>query len=158
MGELNLTTEDLAAFAKLGIPPGLLALAGIVRVSDYQARDEYGIIWDSNVDCSGLIFPYIRNGRRVTCRLRRDNPEVDYKGKPVAKYISPRGDNRHAYIFPGDDELLENTSIPVIVCEAEKSVLAVKAWTMRTNVKQLAISCGGCWGFLSNRGTDNVNE
>ena len=141
----NLTDVDLAAFGKLGISSGLLALARVERVDDATAREKFGIRFDG--DGAGIAFPYYIDGRRVTCRVRRDNPERDAKGKPENKYISAYGDARHLYLPPDYERLLDDPRVPLLLVEAEKSVLAVTAWSQRTGRKLLAVGLGGCYGW-----------
>jgi hypothetical protein len=71
------TAADLEAFARLGIPAGLLARAGVERVTDHEAREQYGI--SGYGDRAGIAFPYFDplDGQRRTARLRRDNPEME---------------------------------------------------------------------------------
>src|SRR5215469_10606026 len=96
----TLTASDLAMFTRLGIPQDLLRQAQIERVTDLKARERLCI--RSHGDMSGIIFPYLdpESGRRVTARLRRDNPEVE-GGKQKNKYISASGDRRHLYFVLG---------------------------------------------------------
>jgi hypothetical protein len=148
--QLNLTAGDLAHFAVLRIPEGLLALAGIERVDDAAARSKFGIQFDGNLD--GIVFPYTSNGARVTARLRRDNCEVDAAGKPASKYILAFGDARHAYLIPGSSDLIADKGIPILFVEAEKSVLAIWAWCQRTGRRVLPIGLGGCWAWRAKVG------
>ena len=64
----TLTASDLAAFARLGIAPELLAQAGVRRVTDPEAREDFGISGPRTSDMSGIVFPYydIATGARVT--------------------------------------------------------------------------------------------
>lgn len=95
-----LTQADMEDFAKLSIPAELPGLAGIVRVTDREARDTYGI--KGGGDIAGI--PYfdpetMSNGRRrMYVRIRRDNPELE-DGKPKKKYVAPYGDCKRFY-FP----------------------------------------------------------
>ena len=86
-----MTSEDLSKFASFGISPDLLLEAGVRRVSDAEARNEYGIRFSAGADLSGLVFPYFdpKTGKRVTARVRRDRPEMDLDGKLLNKYLSP---------------------------------------------------------------------
>ena len=84
--------------------------------------------------------------RFLTCRLRRDHPEME-NGKPRDKYLSAFGDTKHLFFPPGAGELLADTSVPIIIVEAEKSVLAIMAAAERTGRRVLAIGTGGCWGW-----------
>src|SRR5262249_44081678 len=130
----------------LGIPAELLDEALVQRVTDHEARQDFGITGSG--DMSGVIFPYADpiSGRRVTARLRRDNPEME-AGKLKNKYVSPYGDRRHLYFPPNSAELLADPSVPIILVEAEKSALAMAAWAQRTGRRLLAVGMGGCWGW-----------
>jgi hypothetical protein len=51
------TQADIAAFERLGIPPELLDDAQVRRVSDREARDDYGITASATADLAGIVFP-----------------------------------------------------------------------------------------------------
>jgi P4 family phage/plasmid primase-like protien len=140
----------------------MLEAAGVRSVADAEARENFGIRFNGNLD--GIAFPYFINGVRVTCRLRRDNPEKDAEGKPKNKYIAAWGDARHLYLPPGYESLLTDHKVPILFVESEKAVLAIMAWAKRTGERILPIGCGGCWGWRgrigirSNANGDRVEE
>ena len=140
----SLGERDLRMFRSYKIPLPLLDRAGVVRVSDYEARHTYGI--NSSGDNSGLIYPYFsrHDGHRVTCRLRRDNVEIE-NGKPKNKYLCPYGDRRHLYFVRGVN--YADPDALIVLPEAEKSALALAALAERTGLKIAPIATGGCWGF-----------
>ena len=94
-----MTLEDLSKFALIGVSPDLLSAAGVRRVSDAEARDEFGFRFSAAADLGGIVFPYFHpmTGKRVTARLRRDRPELGPDGKVLNKYISAYGDRRHLF-------------------------------------------------------------
>ena len=57
----------------MGIGPEWLARAQICRVTDDEARTEFGIRASASADLSGIVFPYLnpKDGNRVTAQLRR---------------------------------------------------------------------------------------
>src|SRR5947208_1073431 len=117
-----LSPQYLEMFMAIGVDEDLLNQAGICRLEDRGAR-EYGFKFAAAADLSGICFPYFNPGSamRVTARLRRDNPEIDAEGKPEHKYILAYGDSRHLY-FPPDARLhLVDTSVTIVLVEAEKS-------------------------------------
>src|SRR5262249_1070664 len=128
--------------------PELLAKAHVQRVTTREARERFGIQFKSDA-LDGLVFPYVDPvaGDRVTCRLRRDHCELDRDGRPLHKYLSPSGDVRRLYFLPGSRTMLDDTSVTVVLPEAEKSVLAIEAAARRANRRLLPISVGGCWGW-----------
>lgn len=142
----TLQSGDLAMFQRLGIAPELLVRARVERVTDREARDVYGIVGTG--DMSGIVFPYFDpwDGHRVTARIRRDNPEIE-AGKSKRKYIAPFGNRRHLYFPPTAKELLSDLSIPIVLVEAEKSSLALTAFSGRQGRELLAVAMGGCWGW-----------
>jgi len=142
-----LSASDLAMFDRLSIPRALVELARIERVDDASAREKFGIRGSGNM--SGIVFPYfspVGNGNRVTCRLRRDHPDIE-NGSPKKKYVSAFGDRRSLYFPPGAADLLAEQSVPIVLVEAEKSALALMAWSARVEKKLLAVGMGGCWGW-----------
>lgn len=149
-----LRDSDYANFAALGIPAEIVDAAGIVRVTDTGAREEFGFRQPGNLD--GLIYPYVSpiTNKRVTARLRRDFPDMK-DGKIEAKYLTPYGDRRCLFFAPGCAAALLDTTIPVIISEAEKSALAFTAHAERTQRPCVAIATGGCWSF---RGRIGITE
>jgi hypothetical protein len=151
---MNLREPDLETFAKLRIPAELVERAGIVRVTDREAREVYGIRGAG--DMSGIAFPYFEpasmgNGsRRWYVRIRRDHPEIE-NGREKKKYVAPYGDRKHFYFSP-TPELFTDVSVPIILVEAEKSSLALTAWSERTGEKILPLAMGGCWGWRGQTG------
>lgn len=143
----ELTTSDLAVFATIGVGPQLLAKAGIQRVTDQQARDVLALNGKSG-DMAGIYFPYLSplTGRRVTARVRRDNPEIK-DGREKNKYMSAYGDRRHVYTVPGSEELINAADVPIILVEGEKSTLALSEWRRRTGQRFFPIGLGGDWGW-----------
>ena len=148
----GLSDSDLSIFAGIGVPLEELINAGIKRVSHAEAC----IILGTNrfADLAGILFIY-RNpldGRAVTARVRRDHPELDNDGKPQNKYLSPYGDRRHLYFTLDAGDHLADVSVPALLVEAEKSVLAIAALAARTGRTFLAIATGGCWGWRGRTG------
>lgn len=151
----NLTSTDLANFARLKIPQELLVLAHVCRVTNFEARNDFGIAGNSDMDLGGIIFSYMNPSgtHRWSCRLRRDHSEVE-NGRPVRKYVAPFGDVHHLYFPPGSSRVLENPQAAIVLVEAEKSSLAITAWAMRTKVADqiLAIATGGSWSWRGRKG------
>jgi hypothetical protein len=145
----NLTAEDLATFAKLGISEGQLALAQIERVTDLEARERFGIQWDG--DLAGIIFPYYLNGQRVTARVRRDNPEKDEQGAPKNKYVCAYGDRRHLYCPPDYEALLADPLVPLLYVESEKRRFGDHGVVQANRLHNLAT---WMWGLLGLAWTD----
>lgn len=144
----SLSQADLKMFACFAIPPELLEQAYVVRVTDDEARS-FGIQFSSAANLSGILFPYfdpLNVLHRVTARLRRDHPDLE-GGKPKNKYLCPSKDRRHLYFVPGCSELVKDTAVPVVLVEAEKSVLALTAWSKRTGRKILPVGMGGSWSW-----------
>ena len=149
-----LTSEDLELHTRLGVPVELLEEAHVRRVTTHDAR-ELGIRFRG--DLSGVVYPRVDPETRlfVGCRLRRDNPDIDADGKPIAKYVSSHGDHQHLYFPPGADALLRDATVPAIIVEAEKSSLAVTAAGRRMQRQVLAIGLGGCWGWRGQVGIES---
>jgi hypothetical protein len=126
-----LSPSDFAMFEKIGVPPELLSTAGIRRVSDIDAREILALNGTYG-DLSGILFPYfsLQTSHRVGARLRRDHPEIE-GGKPKRKYPPGCGDRRHLYFVPGEDYAVDS-AVPIALVEAEKSALAITAWSLRT--------------------------
>ncbi len=144
----SLIERDLAMFEKIRVSIKLLEAAHVERVSDRDARERFGIQGPSSKDMAGIIFPYYSHitARRVTCRVRRDNPEIE-NGQPKGKYVSAYADRKSLYFPPGAWEKLQSQGTPIALVESEKASLALTAWSQRTGIDVLAVALGGCWGW-----------
>lgn len=146
----SLTADDLAMFARLGIPPELLAEAQVRRVTDSEARRDFGI-WtaDATKDVNGILFPYFIPPvtYRVGARVRRDKPEIGDDGKVENKYCSAYGDRKHLYFPPGAKAKFDDPNLIIVFVESEKAALALTAWAKRVGIPLVAIAMGGCWGW-----------
>ena len=145
---VTLRERDTEMFARIGVPFDLAETAHVERVSDADARERFGIQGPVSKDMAGIVFPYYSHvtGRRVTARVRRDNPEIE-DGRPKNKYVNAYGDARHLYFPPDAWEKLQTPSTAIVLVEAEKSSLALSAWDKRTGANLLAVGLGGCWGW-----------
>jgi hypothetical protein len=143
-------------FARLGVDADLLASAGVFRVTDIEARGQWGFQLKDAPDLSGIVFPYRdpESGDRLTARLRRDNPEVDSDGKPESKYLYAYGDKGRLFFPPGAAALLNEVTVPMVFVESEKAALAVTAAALRAARKLLVIATGGCWGWRGKVGIE----
>jgi hypothetical protein len=141
-----LRPTDLDLHAGLRIPPELLALQGVRRVTDQEAKELLTSKHHGNL--AGVVYPYHHpiTGQLLTYRLRRDHPEVE-NGNLKDKYLSAYGDRRHLYFPLGAGEILTDVSVPVVFNEAEKSGLAVTAAATRSHRPILAIGTGGISGW-----------
>jgi predicted P-loop ATPase len=144
---LPLTPADLAMFQKFRVGPELLGAAKIERVNDTEAREVLALNGTFG-NMAGVLFPYFspHTGFRVAARVRRDCPEIE-NGREKNKYMSGFGDRRHLYLVPKSESLLADLTIPAVLVEAEKSALALAAWSERTGKRLLPIALGGCYGF-----------
>ena len=144
----TLNERDRQMFTGIGVSADLLEAAHIERVSDRDARDRFGIKGPASRDMAGLVFPYYSpvTGRRVTARVRRDNPEIE-DGRPKNKYVSAYGDRRHLYFPPDAWSKLQGQHTPIVLVESEKATLALTAWAQRTATDLCAVGMGGCWGW-----------
>jgi putative DNA primase/helicase len=143
----TLTPADLAAHRALGIDVDLLERLQVHRVDDAEARRLLACI-NRPGDMAGIAYPYFLPwlGRTATYRVRRDRPEVE-KGRPKHKYLSPVGGRPHLYFAVTDTDALADTTIPLVVVEAEKSVLAITSAARRVGRSLLVVGLGGCWGW-----------
>jgi hypothetical protein len=146
----SLRPADLDAFKAIGIPAHILADAGVRRVTHQEARDVCGVRYKSD-HLEGVAFPYLNPDDEDvvrTWRVRRDHPEVETDGTPIAKYVSPPG-RKHLYFVPDASAQLADTSAAALIVESEKAVLAISAARLRTNRTPwpLIIGTGGCWGW-----------
>lgn len=134
-------------FAKIGVGPELLSRAQIARVGDREAREVLSANGASG-DFSGILFPFISpvTGFKQSYVVRRDHPPLE-DGREKRKYHHAFGDRQHLYLVPDAAEMIKDPSIPACLVEAQKSVLALTAWSERTGRKILPLGVNGCWGW-----------
>src|SRR4051812_2261913 len=105
-------------FSRLGVSSELVDAAKIRRVTHMDARSELGLSYRSN-HLEGIYYPNLDPvlGHDRGGRVRRDHPEIDSDGRPIAKYVGPPG--RHClYFAPGAGALLSDVDVPVVLVEA----------------------------------------
>jgi hypothetical protein len=143
----SLTASDIAMFKAIGVTEHTAAqLAQVRRVTHQEALDVCGVRYKSD-HLEGLAFPYLdpETDQPCTWRVRRDHPEQESDGTPIAKYVSPP-DRRHLYFAPSCYAQLADVSAPAIIVEAEKSVLSIMDAEVHANrPRGLYLALGGCW-------------
>jgi Domain of unknown function (DUF3854) len=140
----TLLPQHAAHLAQFRIPADLLAAAGVYSATDFEARELLGVnggYFGENL--SGIVFLYRRPGseRRTSATVRLDRLLGD-----GTKYLRERG-SRNLYFPPDASERLSNTTIPVVIVEAEKSALALEALSIRADRPLLPVALGGCWNW-----------
>jgi|CZKY01.1.fsa_nt_gi predicted P-loop ATPase len=142
-----LTRDDLAMFAKIRVGKELLTQAGIVRVDDREGRKFLSMNGKPG-RFEGVLIPNLcpATGNKRGYVIRRDHPDME-NGKPKNKYMSSYGDRPHVYFAPGSKELIEDAGVPVVIVEAQKSVLAITESSRRTGKRILPVGINGCRGF-----------
>jgi hypothetical protein len=144
----DLTPNDLAKHAALGIERDVLDRQHVHRVDDREAREKLALNGRTG-RLDGVLYPYFLPGQPspVTHRLRRDHPDIE-QGRPRNKYLSGYGDRRHLYfVLPDHESTLADTGIPVVIVESEKGAMAVACAMRRQGRRVLAIALGGCYGW-----------
>ena len=133
--------------AKYRIPSDLIVAADIRHATDCDVRELLGVHGRAGQDLGGFVFPYRdpRDGRVLGHRVRLDQP-IDGQ-----KYLSTQG-CRTLFFAPIQAEELTDTSIVAVICEAEKSALALVALANRSGRKMLTIASGGVWGWKRKNG------
>jgi hypothetical protein len=98
-----LTSSDIEAMKAIGSTSMTLDAACVRRVPHEEARALCGIKYKSD-HLEGLAFPFLDpdDDRVLAWAVRRDHPEVEPDGKPIAKYLASP-DRRHLYFGPGYD-------------------------------------------------------
>jgi hypothetical protein len=154
----SLLPTDIEMFGRLGIPPELLTEAHVCRVTDAEARRDYGMMADAHRDLSGVIFPsYIPPvDYRVGARLRRDHPEKRADGSPENKYITAWGDSRHLYFGPDAKAKFDDPDLPTVLVESAKGVLALIAYSRRGGMDCIPLGMDGCWGWRDKKASSRI--
>jgi hypothetical protein len=137
--------KDRKRLTGFRISDQLIAQAELRRVTDVQAR-AMGFKYKREFDLSGVVIPYKNSQSEIlSARLRRDNPEVNDKGKIEGKYILMADKPRGLYWPPGAGQKLRDPKCEVVAVEAETSALAVMDYANRSGQNLIAVATGGCW-------------
>jgi DNA-binding transcriptional regulator YiaG len=139
-----LTSHHTEQLIRLGITLETLKVAGVRSVTDGEGRETLGHNGHQGDDIGGILFPYLppTDGARNGGRIRLDHPLPD-----GSKYVMEQG-CRHLFFPPNVAPYLQDTNIPVVIVEAEKSALALCCFADRVSRLMLPIAVGGCWGWL----------
>jgi Domain of unknown function (DUF3854) len=121
----------------------MLEAAGVRSITDLEAREMFGVHGHNSADLGGILFPYLSpvTGERVGGRIRLDTPLLD-----GGKYLGEQN-CRHFFFPPDVKGVLSDLSVPVVIVEAEKSALALQAFSIRVARPMLPVAIGGCWGW-----------
>lgn len=125
-----LCPEHAEHFARFGITPKLIETAGIRSVTDFEARELLSVNGNHRGEkLAGIYFPSFdpQSGQRNGARIRLDNPI-----NGAQKYIAETG-SRHLYFVRGAADVLNDTTVPLLFVEAEKSALALAALAERSD-------------------------
>ncbi|HEV2521804.1 MAG TPA: DUF3987 domain-containing protein [Candidatus Acidoferrales bacterium] len=143
-----LRQEHAEHLARFHIPPEMLETTGVRSVTDVEGREALGLQGYLGADLAGILIPYLSpsTGTRVGGRIRLDHPLSD-----GGKYISESG-CRHFFFPPHVEDFLHDLRLPVVIVEAEKSALAIRAFADRVGQPMLPIAIGGCWGWRRKTG------
>ena len=143
------TSEALGRFK---IPRELQEAAGVRQATDIEVRELLGIHGRAGQDLSGIIFPYRdpRDGRVVGHRVRLDVPLPDGQ-----KYLSEQGCCA-IFFAPNCSDRLADTSVTVVIVEAEKSALTLTALAHRCGRSLLCVAVGGVWGWKRRIGVETT--
>jgi hypothetical protein len=127
----------------------MLEAAGVRSVTDAEARETLGINGQSTAELAGILFPYLSpiTGERIGGRIRLDHLLPDDSGK----YISEPGCH-HLFFPPHVGNSLRDIRVPLVIVEAEKSALALRALADRAGQPMLPMAIGGCWGWRRKTG------
>jgi hypothetical protein len=154
----NFNQQDLENFASSFISIEIAEKAGIYRIDSHAAAEILGRTDTAKRDRNGLMIPYFIPSDYQHPRdynLRLDNPEMEQKSdgttKPKRKYERPYG-SKNKFYFPPEvtPEMLNDTSLPVVITEGEKKCLCL--WGVATNdltshPKFLPLAISGVWNF-----------
>ncbi len=154
----TLTESDLRVLAQSWIPPELANAAGLRRVTSSEGAHLVGR--NGAGDYSGIAIPYRWPGLSDTreYRLRRDHPKLELRPdgttREKGKYLSPPGRGNMLYFAPGTTAAaLTHTSLPVVICEGEKKVLALSR-LLEHWAQLVPVGLPGVWNWRGNIGRE----
>lgn len=154
----TLTESDLWMLAQSWIPPELANAAELRRVSSVEGSQLVGR--NGSGDYAGIVIPYRWPGANDTreYRLRRDHPELESRPdgtmREKGRYLSPPGRGNMLYFAPGTPAAaLTDTSLPVVICEGEKKVLALSRLS-EYGAQLLPIGLPGVWNWRGTLGIE----
>lgn len=114
--------------------------------------DRYiGAVCDTEPD--GMVFNFVGPTGRKAKQKRLDNPPNSGQ-----RFIGPAGVPSVMPVPPGHADLVDNATIPLVVVEGSKGILAAASALEGTKGPPLAmVGVLGCWGWSSDgRPTDDL--
>jgi hypothetical protein len=161
-----LTIESLVK--KLHLTPRVARLAGLRRVDNATARAQLGHERKVNIkptpdsrDFSGILFSAsdLYGNERGPYQVRRDNPELDAKGKEECKYMTrPGKTDRYLACLPGAPARLKKRGVRVVLVESFKAVLAGESWAERSGHNIVFVALGGLDGWHTRETEDGPSH
>jgi hypothetical protein len=123
----RLTHEDHTTLTTSWITPEIANEAGLYRVDSVEGGE---IVGQRHRDCAGIVFPYLLPGVGVVSnRIRRDNPDIEYRGErrvQTRRYLGETQGRNHFYYTPGTSlAALSDADLPIAIVEGEKKALAL---------------------------------
>ena len=130
---------DSRLAAKLKLSPKLAEKLGLRKLTNDEARKELGIVNTNKKDYSGTAFEgYDLDGEyRGVYQLRRDNPEIDDKGREDGKYVCRPRSAGYPYLNTTPGGLKDGEH--VIVVESVKSAWAIAASAEREGRRNIRV-------------------
>jgi P4 family phage/plasmid primase-like protien len=139
---------------KSRITDDVLDEALVCRVTNAQARNDYGLRAPAHWDLTGTLFIYFNRdtGEVSYCRLRRDNYNED-AGESKYHGNTSEDSERVLYCHPSSVEALLKENTTIVLVESEKAVLAGVAWARRMGCedKFVFLAMGGAYGWKSKK-------
>lgn len=105
---------------------------------------------------AGILFTYFRDGRVISHRLRRSNPDIEEQSdgppKQKNKYLSAPGERGHLYFAPtAMPEWCQDTTIDLAITEGEWKTLALHRLALDDNPgdrpRWLSLGLAGVWNY-----------
>ena len=144
----NLNAHGSEVMRSRGIAPGVAANRGSRSVTAQEAT-RYGFR-----PGTGTIIPsHNTQGEIERYQLRLERPPIDADtGKPMMKYLWPKGSRQSIDVPPASLEFLPYTDIPVILTESPlKADAIVSALTTAGIDRYCVIDVAGVYGWRSNK-------
>lgn len=146
--DFDLPHGDISKLIAHGVQPKDAIDAGLTHVTSSEGA--FHLNRTDTGEFEGILIPYRHLGTGVShCRVILEKPVKlkSSKGRLVS-ILQPVASTNHLYYVPGTIQgALDDTNVPVLLCDSEPGALAALQLGKDGELQILPVAIGGVWGW-----------
>ena len=145
--DFDLSPGDISKLSQHGVRPKDAIGAGITHVASRDAAFHLNRV--DTGDLEGVMIPYRELSGVSHCRVMFEKPIKLRTGKGrFVSILQPVASTNHLYYVPGTTpSVLDDSSVPILLCDDELSALAALQLQKDGQPFILPVGMGGAWGW-----------